>query len=135
MLCAYTEKRDCERRCKRIIVSSAAELIVSDVSYAGIIENISKCGLYLITSPSETPREFSLGTRLELTLHLFSGESLNLPCKVRWSYKTPPYGLTNSMGMQIIGPPQKYKEFYETLLFSSDKKSVTYKTADYPTHI
>lgn len=103
------------RRSKRILVSLKAELISGDVSYAGIIENLSEEGIYMRTLPTKAATDFTPETKHELKFQLPSGETINLHCKVKWSYKTPPHGLTNSVGMEIIDPPPEYKEFLKTL--------------------
>ncbi len=105
-----------ERRiCERIIVSLNVELISGGTSYAGVVENISEYGLYMITNPSKTQTDFASGTKLEVTFQLSSGETLKLPCIVKWSYKTPPHGLTNSMGLEILERPIEYTKFLNAL--------------------
>jgi len=97
-----------QRRSKRIIVTLEAELILNDTSYKGFIENLSEDGVYVITSPTKTTVNFNPGETIELKFRLPSGEILDMNCRVVWSYKTPPHGLTNSIGMEIINPSQKY---------------------------
>ena len=96
-----------EKRCsERTVVSLNAELISEGISYAGVIENFSKDGVYIRTAPTKTPAHFASGTPVELKFQRLSQEPLNLHlyCKVRWSYKTPPHGLTTSIGLEIIDP-------------------------------
>jgi hypothetical protein len=104
-----------KRRSKRKIVRLKAERISGDKNHAVFIENLSEEGIYMITAPAKTSMDFIPGTALELKFQLRSGETLNLRCKVIWSHKNPPDGLTNSVGMEIIDPPLKYKEFIKTL--------------------
>jgi hypothetical protein len=104
-----------KRRSERKIVRLKAERISGDENHAVFIENLSEEGIYMITAPAKTSMDFTPGTKLELKFQLPSGETLNLRCKVIWSCKTPPDGLTNSVGMEIIAPPLKYKEFIKTL--------------------
>jgi len=103
------------RRSKRKIVSLEARLVSGGVRLAGVIENLSEEGIYMRTAPTKSVIDFSPGTPLELSFQLPSGEMLNLHCNVKWAYKTLPHGLTNSIGMEIINPPQKYKEFLKSL--------------------
>ncbi len=100
---------------KRKIVAYKVEVLADGISYAGIVENISEKGLYMIANPSKTSIDFTSGTKLELKFQLPSGESLNLPCQVKWSYKTPPHGLTYSMGMEILKQSPEYIEFISAL--------------------
>jgi hypothetical protein len=96
-------------------MDSKVELLADGTSYVGIVENISEKGLYMIVNPSKTSIDFTSRVKLELKFQLPSGESLNLPCQVKWSYKTPPHGLTYSMGMEILKQSPEYIEFISTL--------------------
>ncbi len=100
---------------KRKIVDYKVEVIADGISYAGIVENISEKGLYIIVNPLKTSIDFMSRAKLELKFQLPSGESLNLPCHVKWSYKTPPHGLTYSMGMEILKQSPEYIEFFSNL--------------------
>ncbi len=104
-----------KRRFKRIIVSLKAELISDGTSYTGFIENLSENGLFVTTTPTKTAIVFTPETRCEIKFQLPSGETLNLPCKITWAYRTPPHGITNSIGLEIIDPHPKYREFLKTL--------------------
>jgi hypothetical protein len=106
-----------KRRSNRIIVSLKANLISGDISYAGIIENLSEEGIYIRTFPTNISTDFRLGTPVELKFQRHTEEPLNLHlyCTVKWSYKTPPHGLTTSIGLEIIDPPLEYRKFYEEL--------------------
>jgi hypothetical protein len=104
-----------ERRCsKRIIVSLKAELISDGVNYAGFIENLSENGLFVTTTPTKTTIVFTPEAPCAIKFQLPSGETLNLPCKIIWAYRTPPHGITNSIGLEIIDQHQKYIEFLKT---------------------
>ncbi len=103
------------RSSKRIIINSPAEIIVGEKRYASTIENLSDKGLYVTTAPLKSPIDFSPDTLLELRFKLMSGEKLNLQCMVKWSYQTPPHGFTNSLGLEVMDPPQAYMEFLENL--------------------
>src|SRR4030067_1634712 len=104
-----------KRRSKRVIVSLKAELISDGTSYTGFIENLSENGLFVTTTPTKTAIVFTPETRCEIKFQLPSGETLNLPCKIIWAYRTPPHGITNSIGLEIIDPHPKYREFLKTL--------------------
>jgi hypothetical protein len=104
------------RQHKRVIVTLEAELIFQDFRIASSIENLSEEGVYLITPHSKSALDFTPGTLLELRFLLPSGEKQCLNCKVKWSYKTPPHGLTNSIGMEITDPPLSFKESLKALM-------------------
>jgi hypothetical protein len=100
---------------KRKIVDFNVELLVNGIRYAGNAENMSRTGLYVIINPSGSTIDIASGTELELKFQLSSGQLLNIPCQVKWTYKTPPHGLTYSIGMEILKPSAKYMEFFNDL--------------------
>jgi hypothetical protein len=77
--------------------------------------SLSENGVFIITTFTKLAGWFTPETTLELKFQLPSGDKLNLTCKVILSYKTHPQGLANSLSMEIIDPPPKYKEFFKTL--------------------
>jgi hypothetical protein len=103
------------RRHKRLIVSLPAEVTAGNVHIAASIENLSDAGVYLITAPSDEPLNLETDTAVELSFILPSLEKINLNCKVRWSYRTPPHRLTNSVGLEIINPSPEFRESLDTL--------------------
>ncbi len=111
------EKKAGHRSCNRIIVSLNAEIILDDESIAGRIENLSEDGLYMIATPSKTSINFSPESKFTIKIHLASKETRTFLCKVKWSYKTPPHELTNSLGMEIIAPYAKYKDLLKALVW------------------
>ena len=106
-----------ERRCsKRIRVTLKAERISGDNKHGVFIENISETGIHMTTSPSKEHMKYVAGTDVDLRLSLSSGGTINLRCKVRWTcVKTPPDGLTDSIGLQILDPPAQYIELVRSL--------------------
>ncbi len=107
------ERRHFERK----TVHLKAERISGNKSRAVFIENISEDGIYIITVPAEAGTDFTPGASLDLKFQLHSGETVNLQCTVIWSYQNAlPDGLTtNSVGIEIIDPPSRYKEFVKNL--------------------
>ncbi len=103
------------RRSRRVIVNLPAEIISGDKRFASSIENLSNEGAYVVTAPLKSFSDFATDTLLELRFQFPSGEKLHLHCKVKWSYKTPPHGYTNSIGLEIINPPLIYQEILKTL--------------------
>jgi hypothetical protein len=103
------------RRSKRKTVSLDAELISGSMRCTGFTDNLSVNGMYMRIFPAETSIDFTPGKISEIKLHLVSGEILHLDCRVLWSYKNPPHGLTYSIGLEIITAPQEYQTFIETL--------------------
>ena len=102
------------RRFKRLIVNIQAELLSVDKRLAVFIENLSAEGLY-ITAPVKSSFDFIVNMPVEIRFEFPAGEKLNLYCLVKWVYKTPPHGLTNSVGLTIIDPPLTFIETLKTL--------------------
>jgi len=108
---SVSEKRDCRRN----IVSLKAIFVFEGVNYVGLIENISECGLYMISLPSKSTVSFNKGAMHDLKLRNQCGELMKVQCMVQWSYKTPPYGLTVSVGMEILDRSPQFVQFLSTL--------------------
>lgn len=105
-----------KRHCKRIKVDLKAERISGNQKYSVFIENISETGIQMITSPSDGHKKYTPGAIVDLNFKLPSGEALNLNCRIKWAYfKMPPEQLTDSIGLEIINPPEKYITFVKSL--------------------
>ncbi len=104
-----------KRRSKRQMISLITEFVSDNISYTGLIENISEEGMFMRVSPSNNGISLSPGARLELHIKLPSGKLLSSHCNVIWSYKTPPHGLINTAGMEVIGPHPQYIDFLRAL--------------------
>jgi len=105
-----------KRRSKRFRVHLKAERISGNEKYGVFIENISEYGIHIITTSTEKHKSYTPGTNIDLKFQLFTGETLNLQCKVKWAHsKVPPDGLTDSIGLEIIDPPEKYLELVKKL--------------------
>lgn len=107
-----------ERRgSKRAIANLKAEFTADSNTYTGVIENLCVEGICLTADTTEAARDFIPGTSIKLRFQIPSGETLNLYCLIIWLHtcRVPSHGLTNSMGIKIIDPPLRYKEFYKKL--------------------
>jgi len=104
------------RRFKRVRVNLKAERISGNEKYAVFIENISESGIYMLASTSNDNKKYEPGTEIELNLNLTTGNTIYLRCRTKWAYyKIPPDRLTDSIGLEIIEPPQEYIDFVRTL--------------------
>ncbi len=103
------------RRSDRVILNLPAEINIQGKRFASSIENLSEDGAYIITASGENAEVFSSDNMLKLKFHFPSGEKQELHCRVKWSYLTPPHGFTNSIGVEIIDPPQSYKGLLKSL--------------------
>ena len=105
-----------KRHNSRIVDSLDAEIISGSVSYPGIIMNFSEKGLYMVTATANSVVDIAPSTALELKCKLPSGEKISLNCEVKWfQTKNSPHGISFSMGMGILNPPEGYKKFIQTL--------------------
>ncbi|MGE5894228.1 MAG: PilZ domain-containing protein [bacterium] len=106
-----------ERRVsRRRKVSLKAERISGKGNHTVFIENISEHGICILTPHSSETKKFSPGAEIDLKFELNSGKTINLFCRVRWFYeKMPPDGLTDSIGLEVVDPPQPYKKFVKAL--------------------
>jgi len=106
-----------KRNLLRIPVYIEADIIAGGVSYPGFIGNLSENGIYAEIAPTNTATDFTPGTTLDVEFQHPSGEELDLLCEVTWLYtkKKSPQGLINSIGLEIIDAPLKFKDFLKTL--------------------
>ncbi len=102
------------RSARRLVVNLKAERLSCTKNCSVFIENLSDTGIYMITAPSKS-LDYEPGRKLLLKLELATGKTLNLQCNVKWSYDNSPEDLTNSVGLEIINPPDEYMKFVSTL--------------------
>ncbi|MEN8262684.1 MAG: PilZ domain-containing protein [Nitrospirota bacterium] len=103
-----------KRRSLRKKVRIEASLILEGESFSGAIENVSQHGIYLETDSREIlsiSKRFNPGTEYEVRFCVPSGQEVRLRCKVAWSYRAEPHGLTKHIGMDVIFPPPDYIDF------------------------
>jgi hypothetical protein len=101
-----------KRRSNRQSDSLDAEIIAGGVSYTGLILNFSEEGLYMVTATTYSVVSIPPSSKIGLKCSLPSGDKLDMDCEVKWFQTKPsPYGVTFSMGVEIINPPQSYKDF------------------------
>ena len=104
-----------ERRgAERLVVNLKAERLSCTKNCSVFIENLSDTGIYMITAPSKS-KDYEPGRKLLLKLELGTGKTFNLQCNVKWCYDNAPEDLTNSVGLEILNPPEEYKKFIKTL--------------------
>lgn len=112
-----------ERRLyKRKNVHIEGEIILEDSSCNCVIGNISEKGVYVETTCSNllsTSTGFTSGTKLKVKFRT-SNETINIDCKVMWSFKVAPLGLTKQIGMEVVFPPPSYMEFYKAIMHSTE---------------
>jgi hypothetical protein len=116
-----------QRITDRIIVSQKVDIISGKKITQASIENISEQGLYMIIPNTGKDLIFKSGTIHELRFKPRNGEPFNVPCNVQWSYKTPPHGLTSSMGMEVLRKTPEYKQFLKSLLIDIINPSHKYR--------
>ena len=100
---------------KKKLARVEVELVSGEKNHRGYTEYFSQDDVYIKTIPVENPIDYSAGKIFDVKFKSSSGEAVCLNCKIKWSYKTPPHGLTVSVGMDIIDPPADYREFFKNL--------------------
>jgi len=109
------EKMD-KRITKRIPVRLEAYIFSGDKTYVGFIDNVSEGGFqYLLVTTIQAPKDFRPEKILQLYFQLPSGETLKLFCKVKWYLKSSTDSKPATLGIEIIDPTPKFKEFIKTL--------------------
>ena len=104
------------RRHKRFPVNVSAWITVGNRSYEGIVGNISEEGLaYTITTFIQTDKGFVPRGEVSIAMNIPSGGILNLRCEIRWFLKPSEEGKSLIMGMKIIEPSSKYKDWVKEL--------------------
>ena len=99
------------RRLKRLTVNLKAERLSCTNNCSVFIENLSEKGIHMITAPAKNPNLFVPGSAVELKLKTMNGETIKLQCNVKWAYDNSPEDMTNSVGLEIIDPPDTYLDF------------------------
>ena len=97
------------------IVTFKARLILDDKSYPGYIENLTEGDMYLLASPLIPLTQSAPGSAFTLEFSPPSGEMFNLNCRLKWFYRTPPHGLTKSLGIEVTDPSLQYINFFRSL--------------------
>jgi hypothetical protein len=98
---------------------------------SGIIENLSKEGIFIRVAPSENGINCIPGSRHKITFQLLTKQVLDLHCEVVWSNKIlmHPFGSKKEidppkeytlLGMKITIPTQEYRKFYKKRLKQHD---------------
>ncbi len=102
------------KRRKRTPVNVEAELISGGKSYDGFIMDVSDDGIFIVTRPTQTSKDFIPGNPVKVKFQTLSGERLDLNGEIAWLHihKAPPHGLTNEIGIGIIEAPQEYRDFF-----------------------
>lgn len=106
------EKRKVERRADSLDV----EIVSGGVAYSGLILNFSEEGMYMVTATTYDVVDIPPSSKIELKCSLPSGREIMMNCEVKWFQTKPsPYGVTFSMGMELIDPPQEYIDYLQFL--------------------
>ena len=117
--------REHKRSYERFSVNLNSVITTGFRNYLGFIENVSEEGLAYIRVERDTfthtLKEFVPEKIINIILVVSDGETLNLNCQIKWSsllsspWPIPEDYPTLGIGMKIINPPVKYKEYLKTL--------------------
>ncbi|MHA2219490.1 MAG: hypothetical protein ACXACY_26570, partial [Candidatus Hodarchaeales archaeon] len=100
---------------ERISVKLEGKFFSNDTSCIAYIRNVSALGVNAIITPLNCAKYFLKEAKHELKMHIPSGDTIKLNCIRKWSSSISPQGLTKEIGLEIIDPPNQYKEFLSTL--------------------
>ena len=119
------EGRELKRSSERFSVNLNSVITSGFRSYLGFIENVSEEGLAYIRVDRDTftltLKEFIPEKIINIILVVSDGVTLSLNCQIKWSsLLSSPWPLpddypTLGIGLKIINPPLKYREYLETL--------------------
>ena len=107
----------------KLPVCLEGELIFSDGRYAAFVENISEDSMYVSVAYIMTKDHVRPKTKLNLKVRLPSGERILLYCREKWSERNTPHSLIVRIGMEIINPPEKLRQFIENKQYQLKKES------------
>ena len=90
-----------------------AKITFSDLSYRGVIENMSSHGLFVITVSWEHVSAFIPEAVFEVEIFTGKNEKSKLLCEIRWVHinRTPFYGFTYRMGVDILPQSPGYDDY------------------------
>lgn len=96
------------------IVQLKVKLVSGTTILNGFMENVSDGEIYLITAPSCSLTNTISTAPMKLIIALSPYETVNFTCKLKWSYRTPPHGLTTSIGVEVINSRLRYYDIFST---------------------
>ena len=115
-------------------VNLYAKIIFGDKTYNGYIEKVSQEGAeYLMNVVIKVSENFKPEKIAEIHFKIPLGETINLRCKVMMFFKSQYDNRTEVLGMEIINPPPKFKEFIKSLNITPElvKPKVTIDNVDH----
>ena len=96
------------------VVGCKGVLVADSEIYPGFVETVSEEDIYLLVPPIMPDVDSAPGSSFKLVITPASGESVNLDCRVKWSYKTPPNGLLNIVA-EVTDSLPTLKTLYRSL--------------------
>ena len=116
---------DREKRCseRETVGPFEAVLECDGVNYAGVVENVGKHGLHMITVSKNHVASFIPEVVYKLEFKTPSDEKAWVKCEIRWVHinKTPFHGFTYRMGMEIMECSSSYNQILNSIESSSTK--------------
>ncbi len=100
------------RRKNRISIGFKVDLISEGSKHTGEVENLSEDGACILTLPAEVQFEPEPESELDVMFHVFSEESLQFRCRIKWVKKNSSHGLTKTVGIEIIDPAWEKSSFF-----------------------
>ena len=102
-------------------VNLYAKIIFGGKTYDGYIEDVAREGSeYLMTFCIKVSEEFKPEKKAEICFKIPASETIELTCEIMWFIVSPHDDRTEVLGIEIINPPLKYREFIESLSETSE---------------
>ena len=95
----------------------SAQVEINGEAFAGIIGNLSEEGIYYtLTTFVETERNIIPRENIRIILQISEYEKMSLECEIRWFVKPSESKKALLIGMQILNPPDMYKDWIRHLM-------------------
>ncbi len=99
-----------KRKAQRILVKLEVKYMAHVIKITSATSNISETGMYI-----RTDRQLPVGSMLDITLELPGSREHHLQGVVKWNLG--PRGKAKSgMGIQLIDPPEEYRDYVRSLI-------------------
>lgn len=104
-----------DRIFRRVTVNIEAEIVSYKESYPAFIRNISEYGIHVKVANIEPAKPSDSGADVDLKFQLPSGETVSLYGRKKWVCKNTSNSFIENIGVEIIDPPDEYKDFCRVL--------------------
>jgi PAS domain S-box-containing protein len=113
------------RRAQRIPVTLKASFVLEEITYHGVIRNVSADGIGCsLTITVSVKKDFRPVKILDLQFHLPSGDRARISAELVWFARSAKDHNMVNLGLRVIEPPSYYRDFVTSLY----KEEISNKT-------